>query len=302
MHLDARLPRLAWTVLLAGTLLLAACRQTPVIEPGAAHPAAAIAVLNAHLVNNDLAAFARTAIPPELHVQVKAAWKAGHTRWPLDEWPFAGHHPQLLALLAADGSRDNLLDSFDQTLAGETRDLARTALFMSIFFSKAVQSDTDFSASQRAHYAQLLLALGQWAAAAPLAQRAHAEAALDLLIPAARKANLGSDAAFTEAGMEASLRRMTPVVVAVKQVFTLYGLDLDALLNGMEFTLLEQEGDGAEVGVKYRLDGHDVSATIPVEQIEGRWYVSDFVRHAQDVVNVPARSHGTDDNLAAVYQ
>jgi len=299
MHLAARRHRLTGTLLLACLLLLAGCRQdVPVIEPGAAHPAQAIAALNAHLVNNDLAAFARAAIPSALYSRVEAAWTARQTRWPLDEFPFAEYHPQLLALLAADGARDDLLDKFEQTLAGDERGLAGAALFMSIFLTQTVQSEGDFSASERAHYAQLLLALGKWGAAAPLADHAHAEAALDLLIPAARTTNLGSDTAFAEAGMEDALHRLAPMVRAVKEVFARYGLDLDALLTGMEFKLLQQEGNAAEVEMRYRLLEYTITATIPVEQIDGRWYVSDFVRHAR----AAGAQMPEDDTLPAADQ
>jgi len=275
----------AW---LLSAALLAGCGRddVEVAEPGGSRPVEAIATLNTHLINNDLAAFARAALPPDLYAQLGEAWQAGHTRWPLDEFPFSSHYPDILAALSAAHAHTELMQVFDQQLAGAERDLRQTALLMSAFMAQFIQHQGHdlYIEHERAHYSQLITAAGRWASSAPLADRTRAAQALDILIPAARKADLTSDAAFAEAGMDGSLHRLAPVMAAFKQALTLYGLALDPSLNEAKLQLRSRNGDSAEVQMRYRLGADEISADIEVQQIDGRWYVSDFVRHATDAL------------------
>ena len=70
-----------------------------------------------------------------------------------------------------------------------------------------------------------------------------------------------------------------------------YGLDLDATLAGMRATEVEREGDHARVRMQYRLGGREIDATIGVERRDGRWYVADFLRHAEAAAG-PAAAPG----------
>jgi len=284
-----RSPALQRYAVLLGMVLLGSCRPTsapaPVVdaEPGGVEPVAAVAALNAHLQANDLAAFARTALPPALYPQLAAAWKAGRTRWPLDELPLAAQHPNALAALAAEGSRTQLLAKFDAQLAGADTDLRRMAELLTIFALEFIRQQDGYSASEREHYQHLLPALGHWAASAPLSERSRAEKALDALIPAARETGMTTDAAFAEAGMDAALARLAPLIAAGKQVLALYGLDLDAALRGAQLQVLTETGERAQVRMRYRLAGSTIDANIPMRRIDGRWYVADFVDTASAI-------------------
>jgi len=290
-------------LLLSAVLLLtgSGCGK---ITPGGVDQEDAVRSLNTHLINDDLAAFARAALPPELHAQLKDAWKTGRTRWPLDELPLSARYPGALAALSAENAHAELMAVFDQQLAGAERDLRQSARMLSAFMVQFVQHQTDglYSEHERAHYSQLIMAAGQWAAAAPLTDRERAGQALDLMIPAARKAGLNHDAAFAEAGIDDALDRIAPVMAAFKQVFTLYGLDLNLLLRQAQVKSFSHDDDQAEVELRYRLGQHDITAVIPVQQIEGRWYVSDFVRHVRELVNVQETNGETPGVVTATHQ
>jgi len=276
-------------LLLSAALLLTGCGRDGKITPGGADQEDAVRTLNTHLINNDLAAFARAALPPDLHARLGEAWQAGRTRWPLDELPLATQYPQVLAALSADNARTELMDTFDRELAGAGADLHQAVRLMSVFMVQFLQhqDNNGYSENERAHYSQLVLAAGNWASTAPLSDRERAAQVLELLIPAARKAGLGSDTAFAEAGMDDALHRITPVMAAFKQALALYGLDLNDMLAQMQFQVINQSGDEAQVQMNYRLGEQGISAVIQVEQIEGRWYVSDFLRHVTDALAGP---------------
>jgi len=273
-------------ILSAGLALLAGCRRdgdaaADARPTGAERPVQAVQLLTRHLRDNDLAAFARDAVPPALHARLDTAWRAGRTRWPLDELPFGERVPQIVSVLAAPGADRKLAQVFDRQFAHADGELRSTAATLGLFGAQYLRNEGDFSDSERDHYAQVIAAAGRWGQSAPLSDPARARAALAALTAAARTSGLLGERDFAHRGMHDSLRRLTPLLAALKQALTGYGLDLDADLAAMEVRLDTQTGDTARVRMRYRLAGTAIDALVPVERRDGRWYVSDFVREAE---------------------
>ena len=263
--------------------MLAACRrEAPAPEPQAATPAETVRLLTGHLLDDDLDAFAREAVTPALHARLEQAWRDGRTRWPLDQLPFADHLPRAMAALSAPDAERTLMQDFERQLANAN--LGPAAEFLTVFTVQYIVQQGDFSVSEREHYPMLVQAFGQWARSAPIGDRARAKAAIATMTAAARTAALDSDAAFADAGMQDSLRRMSRVLASGKTVLASYGLDLYDDLRGMDVQLQSQTGDIARVRMRYRLAGTPIDTVVQLERRDGRWYVSDFLRHAEDAV------------------
>lgn len=289
--------RRAALLLSCACLLAASCRPaTGPAEPPAApkttaaatRPAQAVRQLTAHLRNNELEAFAIEAVPPALHARLQVAWKEGRTRWPLDELPFGKRLPAMLHALAEPGSEAKLQKSFDRQFAGANRELRSAAITLGQFGTQYIASDASgYSADERQHYAQLIAAAGRWAATAPLGDRERARASIVQLAAAARRVGLASNEDFRVAGMDASLRRAGPFAAALKQGLLRYGLDIDGGLAALDASLQQQTGDRATVRMRYRFAGQDIDTTASLERVGGRWYLSDYLRHAEAAADAP---------------
>ena len=275
---------------------LAGCRQpprapeagtAPAEEAEPATPAETVRRLTGYLRDNDLDAFAREAVPPQVHEQLEVAWREGRSRWPLDLLPFAQHLPRAMAALSAPDAEKTLMRGYDRQLADAS--LAAAAEFLTLFTVQYILQQGDFSVSEREHYPQLVQAFGAWAGTAPIGDRARARAAVAAMAAAAREADLDSDQAFAEAGMDESLRRMSGVLATGKRVLASYGFDLDADLAAMDVQLQSQTGDLARVRMRYELAGTPIDTVVNLERRDGHWYVTDFLRHAEDsLVSAPA--------------
>jgi len=273
-------------LLLAALAALAGCGRGPdtavATQAEPPTPGETVRLLTAHLADADLGAFARDAVTPELHAQLRQAWAEGRTRWPLDQLPFAPHLPRAMAALSAPDAERRLQQAFDRQLANTS--LAAAAEFLTVFTVQYIAQQGEFSVSEREHYPQLVQALGTWAAQAPLGDRAHAQATIAAMAAAAREAGLDSEAAFADAGMVEGLRRMSKVAAALREALAGYGLDLAADLRAMDVQLQSQTGDLARVRMQYSLAGSPVDTIVNLERRDGRWYVSDFLRHAEAAV------------------
>jgi hypothetical protein len=280
----------SWVLaLLALLLLLGGCKPSPTPAPGttdgATRPAQAVRLLTAHLHDNDLVAFARDAVPPALHAQLQTAWRDGRTRWPLDELPFDDRLPALLKSLAAPGSEAQLQHVFDRQFSGARAELKAAAAALGLFGAQYLDREGNYSADERAHYAQLVAAMSRWGMTAPLGDPQRARQAIPQLAAAARRTGLMTSADFAAAGMDESLRRLAPFAATLKQVLAQqYRLPLDASLAGMQVALLQQTGDSARVRMRYQLGGSDIDTVVSLQRVDGRWYLEDYLRHARSAV------------------
>ena len=77
------------------------------------------------LRRNDLAAYARHAVPPALHARMERAWREGRTIWPLTELPLDDRLPGFITVLSAPGAEKSLLAAYGRQFAGAD---ARAAL------------------------------------------------------------------------------------------------------------------------------------------------------------------------------
>jgi hypothetical protein len=268
-------------------VLLAACKKQrePVELAGAAsEPAAAVRQLATHLQRNDLVGFARDAVPPDIHARLDGAWRAGQSRWPLTELPLDDKLVPMLAALSAKDAEKTLQRSFDRQFARQDRDLKEAARTLGLFGVQYVKNEGDYTQEERDHYAQVIAALGDWAQQAPLGDPTLARTTLARLVPAARRSGLTTDEALNEAGMAASLQRLTPFFIEAKATFTRYGLPLDATFTDLRTGLVDEKGDTATVRIHYPLGEREIDTVVSLTRRDGQWYLTDYLRQADAVL------------------
>lgn len=275
------LPAMMAGALVAALLALAGCGEDAPPPGAASAPEQSVLVLAGRLRDNDLVGFARDAIPPGLHPAMAEAWRSGRTRWPLEELPFDHRIPGMLATLSAPGAEKALQRDFDRQFANAHGEIRSAARSLGLFGVKYLESDRSLTADERHHAVQLVAAFSAWGERARLGDPKRARATIARLGLAARRTHLDSEAAFREAGMDESLRRLGPMWAALKDTLRSYDLDLDESFAGLQATLVERDGDRARVRMRYPLAGKTIDTTVAVERIDGHWYLSDFVRHAR---------------------
>lgn len=278
-------------LMLVAALAATGCQPAPapVVEPTPTEPAQAVEQLVRDLRRNDLVSYARHAVPPALHARLEQAWREGRTRWPLTELPLDDRLPAFVTALAAPDAEKQLLTVYRRQFSGANAELRSAAATLGLFATQYLRSEGDYSADERAHYVQLVGAISRWGQRAPLADLQRARQSIPQLVAAARQTGLaGGPERFRDLGMEHSLERMGPFFARLKQVLQRYQLDLDADLGTVRAALIEQDGDRARVSLNYTLAGQAITAEVAVERIDGRWYLSDALRHAQTEAARPA--------------
>lgn len=253
-------------------------------RPAATRPADAVYLLRDRLLARDGAGFAQVAVPPALHGALEQAWRAGQSRWPLDELPLDARLPRMLAALQAPGADKALLLTFRQQFAGADADIDQAIRTLMVFGEEYAQADPDSSAAERDHSRQAIAALGGWALQAPLSDPKRAQRFFPVLAAAAVRSGIDGRAGATEfsrLGMTQSLNRLSPFLATLlAQLRQQYGLDLDAALRSVHVSLIQQTGDQASLRLRYRLAGRQIDTIVPVVRVDGHWYLVDFLQRA----------------------
>lgn len=277
------------TLLLCALLAMAGCdRATAPTEVIASEPEASVRQLARHLQNNDLDGFARAAVPPADYARLETAWREGRSRWPLTELPLDDQLEPLLAVLSAPGSERSLKQGFTRNFAHQHKDLKNAAQSLGAFGVQYVKREGIYTDEERAHYAQVIGALSEWAAQAPLGDPKRGAAAIPKLATAARKTGLTSEQALREAGMSESLRKLAPFFAEAKATLASYGLSPDQSIAGLRTELVEQKGDQASVRVHYPLGKREIDTVVSLQRRDGRWYLTDYLRHVEQALSPPA--------------
>ena len=268
---------------------LSACTPEPAAPPAASAtgPELAVRQLAKRLHDNDLQGFARDAVPAADHVQLESAWREGRSRWPLTELPLDDQLEPLLTALAAADSERTLQQGFKRNFANQGKDLKDAARSLGLFGVQYIKREGTYTEEERAHYAQVIAALGDWAERSPLADPKRGAAAIPLLAAAARKTGLASAQSFQDAGMAGTLQRLSPFLASAKAVLADYGLALDRSLSELDTELMEEKADQARVRITYPLGQRTIDTVVSLQRRDGRWYLSDHLRRAGQALAPP---------------
>lgn len=273
--LNTRHRRTAWFLCTLALLSLTACkddRRSPAeAEP---EPVAAVQAMARAVADDDLLAYARLAVPPAQYARLQQAWSEGDSRWPLTELPLDDQLLPMLQSLSAPDAAKTLQRDFDRQLAGQTTAVRQAAQSLGLFGVQYLQHQQGVTASQQAHYIEVVRTLAEWGAEAPISDRARARATIAALTQAAVETGIRDDAQLQAAGMEGSLQRLSPFLGTVAAVLASYGLDVDASLRGITGEVLSSQGDNALVRLQYPLAGRTITLQVPLTRREGRWYLT----------------------------
>jgi hypothetical protein len=195
-----------------------------------------------------------------------------------------------------------LQQGFKRNFANQDKDLKDAARSLGLFGVQYVKREGVYTDEERAHYAQLITALSEWAQRAPLSDPQRGMAAIPPLVAAARKTGLTDEQSFREAGMTGSLQRLSPFFAQAKALLAGYGLPLDRSFSELRTVLVEQKGDQARVRVHYPLGDREIDTVVSLQRRAGRWYLTDYLRHAEQALAIPAEEQAPESQIGPGIQ
>lgn len=282
-----RLPLRALLALLLLTLALVACkRETPADEARApGDPVEAIETMAAALRQNDLVRYSHLSLPPDLNARSAALWDRRAAEAEPASAEDAEKYDRLMARLMSPGAEDDLARDLDQHLARLEQEIGGQWPLMqataTIFLNAAIQANTELSEDEKAHGTEVVTQLIDWADPALFTDRARGRQAITVAVDTARELQLPTLAEARRLTHAPAMEKAGIALAGTKQLLRIYGLDLDAMLDGVAAELVAAEGDTATVKVSYPLQGKTVAFEMDMVRRDGAWYGASAVRDAE---------------------
>ncbi|HEX4853935.1 hypothetical protein [Arenimonas sp.] len=282
-----RLPLRALLALLLFALALVACkRETPADQARApGDPVEAVETMAAALRQNDLVRYGHLSLPPDLHARSAALWdrRAAEAEPASDE--DAEKYDRLMARLLAPNAEEDLARDLDQQLARLEQEIGGQWPLMqataTIFLTAAIQANTELSEDEKAHGAEVATQLIDWADPALFTDRERGRQAIAVAVDTARELQLPTLAEARALTHGPAMEKAGIALAGTKSLLRVYGLDLDAMLDGVNAELVSAEGDTATVKVSYPLQGKTVAFEMEMLRRDGAWYGANAIRDAE---------------------
>jgi hypothetical protein len=269
-------------LLLLLCLGLLACRRE-VQAPG--DPVAAVKGLVAAVRDNDLVRYSRLSVPPDLFDRQARRWQAAVAAAPPPTEAERRDYARWMNRLTEPQAEDKLYRSLNSRMGKVDPELkARWPLMKAsaeIFLKGLIQANDSFGPDQKAHAQALGSALLAGIDPERLANRDEARAAVRLLVATAREVDLPTVDSQRRLGMVEAMAKGSIVLKGLKRIGLLYGLDVDAAMDGVQVRTVAAEGDRATMEVTYPLLGQTVQFELQLIRRNGRWYRADAVRDAE---------------------
>jgi len=283
-----RLPLRALLALLLFALVLGACRrEAPADEARApGDPVEAVEAMAAALRQNDLVRYSHLSLPPELHARSAALWNARAAEAEPVSDEDAGKYDRLMARLMAPGAEQDLGRDLDQQLARLEQEIGGQWPLMqataTIFLNAAIQANTELSADEKSHGTEVATRLIDWADPALFTDRDRGRQAIAVAVQTARELNLPTLAEVRALPHDPAMEKAGIALAGTKALLRIYGLDLDAMLDGVRAEQVSAAGDRARIKVSYPLQGKTVAFEMDMLQRDGGWYGAAAIRDAEE--------------------
>jgi hypothetical protein len=306
----------AWGLLalLSLLLMLAACKREPADTARApGDPVAAVQGLKQALRDNDLVRWSRLSLPPDLHRQSEALWLRRQAQAePATAEQIADYAGMMARLTAPDAETalmrdiEPKLQKFETEVAGQWPLMNAAA---GMFIKAAIEANTELASAEKEHASEVVDGLMAWAQPELFSDRARARQAIAALSATARQLDLPTLEQARALPMLPALEKGGIALAGGKQVARVYGLDIDAALDGMTAKLVSSEGDRAVVEVSYPLLDRTLSFEMELLRRDGAWYSAEAIRQveadlaesasAPAVVGEPVSGDAADAGAAA---
>lgn len=297
----------AWGLLALLTLLLAlaACRREPADTARApGDPVAAVQGLAQALRDNDLVRWSRLSLPPDLYRQSEALWLRRQAEAEPATAEDAAEYAAMMARLTAPDAEQALMRDLEPKLVRFEGEVAGQWPLMQaaagMFVKAAIEANTELAAPEKAHAGEIVDGLLAWAQPQLFSDRERARKAVAVVADTARKLDLPTLEQARALPMQPALEKGGIALAGGKGVARIYGIDLDAALDGMQTRLVSSEGDHAVVAVSYPLLDRTLSFEMTLLRRDGGWYSAEAIRQAEEDLAESAATPAIAEGDAAI--
>ncbi len=251
-------------------------------------PDGAITATVSALRNNNVGALLESAMPPSALAKVKADWHGDMNKDPVTDQQRTDFAEHMAKLTAPDAEAKMYAEIEPKLKEFDEKSAQQMPMMIAMgqgFASSTIKQSKDLNDEQKAQAEKLLDATAKWAQSTKFTDPALVKAAIGVICKTARELNLKTIDEARALTYDQGMQKAGVVIGGVKQVFAVYGLDMNKALDSVKVTPVSTTGDNAKVAVAYTAFDQPFAMETEMVKVDGKWYGKDAIeqwRKAQE--------------------
>jgi hypothetical protein len=241
----------------------------------ASTPDGAIGASVKALRNNNVAALVDNALPPGELAKLKTDWSRDINKEPVSDED-RKQFTETMAKLTAPGAEDKMYSEIEPQLKEFDQKTAQQMPMMIAmgqgFAQSAIQQSKDLTEAQKQQVETMLGATAKWAGSVKFTDPALVKSAIAAICKTTRELNLKSIDEARALNYDQGMQKAGIVLGGVKQVFAVYGLNMDKALDSVKTETISTAGDTAKVKVSYTAFDQPFTTDSDLVKVNGKWY------------------------------
>ena len=294
--MNTKLARIALAAAIAA--LAAGCGPSETAAPGAA-PVAAIAAPStpdgavnasvAALRANNVGALLNNALPAAELAKLKADWSKDINKDPVTDEDRKQFTDTMAKLTAPDAEAKMYAEIEPQLKDFDAKTAQQMPMMIAMgqgFAQSAIQQSKDLNDQQKQQAQAMVDATAKWAQTVKFTDPALVKSAIAAITKTARDLNLKSIDEARALSYDQAMQKAGVVLGGVKQVFAVYGLNMDKALDSIKVETAAATGDTAKVKISYTAFDQPFSTESDLVKVDGKWYgkqaIEQWTKHQQE--------------------
>ncbi len=220
------------------------------------------------LKHNDIKALMQASMSPEMYEKAVAEFEnAKMSPSESDKAQFA----QVMGMLTSDGAVDQLM-----AMATPQLEQARAQLPMMLMMGKgmassAIQTSTEIPADQKETATKAINAIMDFVGENDILSEEVTRKAITAAVDTAKSLNMKSLDELQNMSFDDAMNKASIVMGGVKNIMNAYGISLDDVLNSIDVSDVQTNGDTATMKMAYKFLGETFNQDVKMVKKDGQW-------------------------------
>ncbi len=294
--MSTKLVRIALAATIAA--LAAGCGPSETAAPGAAPvavvaapgtPDGAVNASVAALRANNVGALLNNALPAAELAKLKTDWNKDINKDPVTEEDRKQFADTMTKLTAPDAEAKMYAEIEPQLKDFDAKTAQQMPMMIAMgqgFAQSAIQQSKDLNDAQKQQAQAMVDATAKWAQTVKFTDPALVKSAIAAITKTARDLNLKSIDEARALSYDQAMQKAGIVLAGVKQVFAVYGLNMDKALDSIKVETATTTGDTAKVKITYSAFEQSFATESDLVKVDGKWYgkqaIEQWTKHQQE--------------------
>ncbi len=238
-------------------------------------PDGAISASASALRNNNVAALIENALPAAEVAKMKADWHDDMNKEPVTDEDRKQFTDTMTKLTAPDAEARMYAEIEPQLKEFDAKTAQQMPMMIGMgqsFAQSAIEQNKDMTAEQKQQAEALLSATAKWAGTVKFTDPALVKGAIAEICKTARALNLKSIDEARALSYDQAMQKAGIMLGGVKQVFAVYGLNMDKALDSVKAETVSTTGDAAKVKITYTAFDQPFTTDSDLVRVDGKWY------------------------------